>query len=274
MTLRHITTTITTAAASLLIAGTSQAGLLYTIADGTNTLEKIDTTTLVRTVVGSTGVANGDFGGMAYDPSSDTLYWIPGRGNNSLYTLNRNTGAATLVGAHGINDLFGLEFDTSTGTLYGSQFSGGSSLYRLSTGTGAATLIGNMGRGIGGLAYDSKRGQLVGVADGGGQLFNVNRSTAATSQIAAPGGNDDSGLAYDYNADLFYDYDWQGRLFRIDPNAGYARTTLFSGTGAHDGLAYVGTAVQPPAVPEPASLALVGLALAGLAATRRSKQTV
>lgn len=272
MNLRYITTAVATAAASLLIAGTSQAGLLYTIDDSTNTLEQIDTTTLVRTVVGSTGVANGNFGGMAYDPASDTLYWIPGRGNAQLYTLNRSTGAATLIGAHGIDDLFGLEFDTSTGTLYGSQFSGGSNLYRLSTGNGAASLVGNMGRGIGGLAYDSKRGQLVGVEDGSGRLYNVNRSTAAATQIASPGGNNDSGLAYDHDADLFYNIDWSGNFFRIDPTAGYARTQLFGGIGAHDGLAYVGTAVQPPAVPEPASLALVGLALAGLAATRRRKQ--
>ena len=254
--------------ASLLVASASQAGLLYTIADSTNTLEQVDTSTMVRTVVGSTGVASGNFGGLAYDPASNTLYWVPGRGNNNLYSINRTTGAAALIGAHGVNDLFGLEFDTSTSTLYGSQFSGGSNLYRLNTGSGASTLIGDLGQGIGGLAYDSKRDQLVGVNDGSGQLYTINRSTAATSLLASPGGNDDSGLAYDYDADRFYDYDWQGRLFRIDPNAGYARTTLFTGTGAHDGLAYVGSPVSAP-VPEPTGLALVALGLIGLAVTRR-----
>jgi hypothetical protein len=257
-----------TAIASLLIAHTGHAGMLYTIADATNTLERIDTSTLVRTVVGSTGVASGDFGGLAYDAVGDTLYWAPGRGNANLYTINRSTGAASLVGAHGVNDLFGLEFDASTGSLYGTQFSGGSNLYRLNAGTGASTLVGNMGLGIGGLAYDSKRNRLVGVMDGSGSLYTVDRSTAALSLLANPGNNDDSGLAYDHNADLFYDYDWQGRLFRIDPNAGYARTTLFVGTGAHDGLAYVGDAVQGT-VPEPAGLGLVALGLTGLVATRR-----
>jgi hypothetical protein len=41
------------------------------------------------------------------------MYWVPGRGNNNLYTINVSTGAATLVGSHGITDMFALAYDTA-----------------------------------------------------------------------------------------------------------------------------------------------------------------
>ncbi len=58
------------------------------------------------------------------------MYWSAGRDNNNLYTINLLTGAATLVGTHGIGDMFALGYDGSN--LYGqSSVGSGTPLIRL-----------------------------------------------------------------------------------------------------------------------------------------------
>jgi hypothetical protein len=77
--------------------------------------------------------------GLAYDPASDTLYGVDGI---SLYTIDRSTGAATLVGPHGMagpSDVMGLELDWETPVLYAAR---ASQLYTLDPATGAATPVG------------------------------------------------------------------------------------------------------------------------------------
>jgi hypothetical protein len=71
------------AVAGFVMAAAGYAGVLCTIADSANPLVSIDSSTLVRTTIGATG-NSGEFGGMHYEPASDTLYWIPGRGNSNL----------------------------------------------------------------------------------------------------------------------------------------------------------------------------------------------
>ena len=154
-----------------------QAGTLYAVRESDDTLVSIDTDTLAYTVIGPLGVSF-EFGGLTYDPNSQILYMIGGRGNNNLYTVNRTTGQATLVGSHGINDLFGLAFDSTNNVLYATQFAGGSNLYSLNTSSGASTFIGNMGIGMGGLAYNSATDTLIGVNDGSGVLYSINRTNA------------------------------------------------------------------------------------------------
>lgn len=79
--------------------------VLYAIDDATNSLLTINPVTYAISVVGSTGVASGDFGDLTYDSNHGVMYWDSGRGDNSIYTLNLSTGAATLVGATGLTDL-------------------------------------------------------------------------------------------------------------------------------------------------------------------------
>ena len=56
------------------------------------------------------------------------------------------------------------------------------------------------------------------------------------------------------------DIDWSGNLYSYDIANGYTRTTLLTGLGAHDGLAYIGS------IPEPGTWALLlsGLGLLGV----------
>ena len=83
--------------------------------------------------------------GIAIDPTNTWVYAVSSVGGspatNSLYRINMTTGAATLVGALGIGNLFegDLAFGDD-GTLYGIQ---DDLLYRIDTSTGAATVIGD-----------------------------------------------------------------------------------------------------------------------------------
>ena len=76
-----------------------RAATLYGIDDGTNSLVTIDRASGAVTVIGPTGVANGNFGDLTYDSNHGVLYWVAGGfGDENLYTINPTTGAATLVG--------------------------------------------------------------------------------------------------------------------------------------------------------------------------------
>lgn len=236
-----------------------RAQIVVTVQDGDDMLQQIDLQTLNITNIGQLGVTF-NFGDLAWNPFSSTLYMIDGRGAQSLYKVNLNTGAATLIGFHGIQDLFGLAFDTQNSTLYAVTFSGSYKLYSLNTTTGAATAIGPTGITLGGLAYDSQRNRLIGIEDGPGRLYQINISTGALTLLASPGGTNDSGLTYDPLQDRMLDIDYNGNLVSYNIANGYTRTTLLSGLGAHDGLAYIGS------IPEPGTLALLlsGLGLLGV----------
>lgn len=252
------------AVAVLLGGGLARGDMLYAVDATTQVLEAIDTDTLQLTTIGPLGIAD-QYGGLAYDAASRTLYLLSGRGGNGLYTVNMTTGAATLVGFHGVNDLFGLAFDPRTNALYGSQFSTGNQLYRLDAATGLATLVGSTGlpRGLGGLAYNSATGTLVGVDNGLGSLYAVNPADGGATFLAGPGPNNDGGLAYDPTKNLYWNIDYDGNLYSIDPSAGYARTRRLSGLGPQFGLAFVATGI--PAVVEPPSAVLLGIGAVGLA---------
>ncbi len=192
---------------------------------------------------------------------NNSLFPGIGTDRNGLYTVDTGTGAATLVGDHGINDLFSVAWDSTTDTLYAAQFLGGSGLYTLDQGNGSATTIDpGMDRGIGGLMYDASRDMLVGSSDGAGDLYDIDRGTGAQTLLFDGPFVNDSGLVHDTVHDLYWGIDWSGNLFHYDPNNGYARTDVMTGLASHDGLAYI---------PAPGSLAVLGLG--GLVATRRRR---
>lgn len=77
--------------------------ILYALEDGVN-LYTISVNDGTSELIGSTGLE--DFGndiGLAYDEINRVLYAIAGEGNGSLFSLNVETGQATLIGQTGVD---------------------------------------------------------------------------------------------------------------------------------------------------------------------------
>ncbi len=248
----------------LTYTGVAYAGTMYAIDDATNALYTIDATTYARTFVGNLGVG-GDFGDLAYDPIHQTAYWAPGRGNDNLYSVNLNTGAATLIGSHGVDDLFALAYDAGTGMLYGD--SGNGNFYSINTTTGAATFIANNGVYPGGLTYRADTNQLILAGAGDGSFYSVNPTTGAVTFLGNPGFLNDNGVTFNPDKGVYFVDDWNGNLYTIDPNT-YQATVVNNYGDPFDGLIWVGNV----ATPEPGTLALLGAGLVGVLVSLRRKR--
>lgn len=252
----------------LASASLAHAGLLF-VSNNDDEVFTIDTDTLEINAVGSLGV---DFrwSGLAYDPTRDILFGIDGRGGQfELYSINMETGAATSIGDHGIEELFGLAYDSSTDSLYATQLHGDESLYEIDPDTAVATLVGPLTNspGIGGLAYDSSRDQLIGFHDFSGEIYEINRSTGEATLLVDHDNFSDGGLAYDPDKDLIWGVTIvdDGILFYLDPDDGYSLTnnvlTNLEALGSSPtGLAYVPTGRTTP-VPTTSTWSFVMLLL-------------
>ena len=127
-------------AAALLLSSSAQASVLYTTSY-TGDFAAIDLSTLRTQPRGPLG-ATYDWGGLAWDPTTNTMFMAAGRANPAIYTVDVGTGAATFVGNHNIPDVFSISVDPSNGFLYALQANSYYGLYRLNKSTGAGSLIG------------------------------------------------------------------------------------------------------------------------------------
>lgn len=249
-------------ALSLVMLNAASAGMLYGVDDGANRLISIDPDSLAVTIIGSLGVGSGDFGDLTYDEASGTMWWIAGRGNNSLYTVNLATGAATLVGAHGIDDLFAL--GTVDGNLYGQDTAG--DIYELDTTTGAPTFFGHNSVYPGGFDWNPDAEQMILLASGAQGVFSVDETGAATL-LANPGFVNDNDIAYDGDRGVFWSADWSNLLYQYD--ASWNRTLMAEGLPLMAALEYVSDGAPAPTVPAPGALLLAGTGLLGVLRARR-----
>ncbi|HTF88094.1 MAG TPA: DUF4394 domain-containing protein [Planctomycetota bacterium] len=217
----------------------ASADVFYTIDENADTLCTIDTNTLVITPIGPLGVTT-NFGDLAYDTSTGTMYLSNGWGTNpsELYKINLTTGAATFVGSMGINDVFGLAYDPVTNKLYGSRSTSAFGFIEVNRSTGAATPIGNPGVGLDGMTFVGSTGDVVGLYAGPGSLHRLNPANGSSTLLTSGGGFvDNCGIAWGAASNKIFSIDWSGNLFAFDVAAGYARTTLTTGIGSFDGLA-------------------------------------
>jgi hypothetical protein len=165
------------------------------ICDSNGNLGTVDTTNGTTHVIGNMGRVMTD---IAFDHNGN-LYAID---FSSLYKINQNNAAATLIGKLGIADANALVF-APDGTLY----TAGSStprLYTVNTNTGSATSKGIIGTGItsyGDLEFNG--GQLY-LASGNGKLLNINlTNTAQSTELGFMGFSNVWGLATGDNGVLY-----------------------------------------------------------------------
>lgn len=243
-----------------LIAG-AQASSLFYIEDGSSTLNVFDTVTLTSSLIGSTGIAT-SFGDMAFDRTTGVMYAVGGRGDRGLYTINLLTGAATLVGAHGIEDMFALGVD-GAGNLVAQSTN--NSVYNLNKVTGAASAFGSNSVYPGGYTFNTITGQMIFMEAGGGGIYDVNLTNGSTTLLASPGFNNDSDIAFDASTNDYWAMDYSGDVFSYD--SAFNRTTVAGGFGF---IAAVEFGSFNP-VPEPFTMGLLGLgAFVGYKRRRKS----
>lgn len=122
---------------------------------GTNcALRSIDTITGVSTIIGPTGTNSTQVRGGRLAFLDGTFYGaLSATPANGLYSFNRLTGAASLIGSGGATNIYKdmSAIFASGGTLYGLVLS---SLYSINTLDGSLTPLGNItGRGVPGAFY-------------------------------------------------------------------------------------------------------------------------
>lgn len=150
------------------------------------------------------------------DRESCILYVVDG--SSSLYTVDPQTGAMTLVGPTGYGGVTDITWDGSN--LYGIT---GSQLIQINTTTGAGTLIGNHGTGCNALDADNA-GNLYALSS---NLYLINKTTAAATLIGPLG----SGLSS--AGDLAFDA--SGNLYASFTNGNLGRVNVSTGAGVNVG---------------------------------------
>ena len=187
-----------------------------------------------------TGVS-GTLYDLAYDPNANRLYGVNG---SSLYRIDTDSAAATLVGSTGASPR-GLAFDAFNNILYASDISA-DQLLRLNTSSGTATVIGTgFGAGYGdieGLAFDPVAVKLYGInTDPVGKnprLVTVNTTSGIASPVGAVLHEDVRGaLAYDSVRNRLYGADQLG-LLRLDTSNGRGSSIGQLGFDQLDDIAY------------------------------------
>jgi hypothetical protein len=149
------------------------------------------------TSIGTTSGLSGGWSG--FGDAAGTLYGVDIGG--TLYSVNTSTGAASSIGATGINTSNGYAISSGSSTLYASY---GEELYSVNTSTGALTAIGSTGvavtgtAGFGGLVFQD--GTLYGVFaefnDTANTLYSINTSTGSATYIATVSGVTGDGDVY------------------------------------------------------------------------------
>lgn len=224
--------------------------IAYMIKEGVTpqVLQTIDLDSLLITDVGLLSGATISAGDLAWDRVTQVLYMTDGNTSaRALYKINTATGAATLIGGHGLNSAHALAFDLADNNrLYATGIDPATfqfALYRVNVANGAPTLIADYGAApLQGMAFDSKRNVLLG-ATVSGAFSSIDVTTGTLTPVGSAGSMNNFGMTYDPFIDRFWSVDTSSRLFSIDPNAAYTSKVMAVAIGQHAAIAIV---LPPP----------------------------
>lgn len=180
-------------------------GVLYCSVANSNTstraqLVTIDPLTAAVTVIGPYGIVYPNkrpttMSDLTIDPTTDSLYGIGSVGGPSMYSVNKASGAATLVGASGMSSTTGGGIASDgAGNIYGTP-TGTSRFGTYNKTTGAYTNIGALaglpfsGGAVNALSFDST-GVLFGIetdeqATAFTHLITINTATGAVTDVGS-----------------------------------------------------------------------------------------
>jgi len=121
--------------------------------------------------------------------ADNTLLYAMDDATNTLYTIDPNTFALTLVGYTGVGtgDFGDMAWDTNNNTAYWVPGRGNDTLYTLNLSTGAATLVGTHGiTDMFALGFDPATNMLYG-EDSSSNFYSINPSTGAATKLGNNG---------------------------------------------------------------------------------------
>lgn len=220
---------------NLLLGASAEASTLFLV-DQFGDLNAVDLSTHQGTLVGPVGVPF-EQGSLSWDASTSTLWMLSGHGDQGVYTINILTGAATLVGYHGLVDAFASA--AGNGALYALQGDANAGLWSLDAATGTPTFIGtpvlpfhNGYVGVGGADFDGA-GNIIANASYSPHLYAIDPTTAVATYLGSAAiGVGENGLAVDIDTGMIYLTDTNlGRVYEVNPAAGYAASLIYAGNG-------------------------------------------
>lgn len=193
--------------------------------------------------------------GLSSHVAASQLYAVNFSGPASLYSLDQATGAISLIGASGVNDMGDLTSNPGAGTLWGVQIvsASASTLYNLDPATGAASnpvpILGmDRGLSITSIAFDAVTGVLYGNTTffySGGlpdRLYKIDPVTGQTTLVGTIGYDNVYGLGFDNNGALFGLVPNSNALISIDTNTGVGTAV---GAALPSGGSYFDLAARP-----------------------------
>jgi hypothetical protein len=157
--------------------------------------------------------------------NASILYGVSGAGQSasSLYTIDPTTGAATLIGATGFNEITSIDFNSVTGILWGIS-NETKELITIDTTTGLGTAVATMSwdRNSPDMSFDSSGVLYTWSEASPDNLNTVNLVTGATTEIG-PNPLSTFQLGLDINSsDIVYIKDGGGDIYTIDKITGAA----------------------------------------------------
>jgi hypothetical protein len=192
------------------VTGSGSAGV-----GNLSTLYTVDTATAAATKIGDVMVGTTQLShmtGLDFNPVTGVLYGVTsksGTTNGGLYTIDRNTGAATLIGTHNLN-VPDISFK-SNGALYAID-GANNDLWTFNLTTGAPSLIGpltNTNSANGGIAFNSAGTLYLKSTQ---DFYTVNQTSGVATLAGLPiiNSNSNNALAFSPTTGLAYTIEREG----------------------------------------------------------------